>query len=122
MVKKHFAGCANGSTKPAQVADYSLDPCVEEELWDIWEFIARDNPDAATHVINAVYETMVTLADHPGMGRLRNFHSPRLKNIRSWRVSGFDNYLIFYRSVPKGIQVLHVYHGAWDIDRLLGEK
>ena len=104
------------------MARYILDPGVEEELWEIWEFIARDNPDAAERVIEAVYETVVTLANHPGMGRLRRFRNPRLKGIRSWRVSGFDNYLIFYRGVSKGIQVLHVYHGARDIDHLFGEK
>jgi plasmid stabilization system protein ParE len=36
---------------------YILDPCVEEELWGIWHFIAQDNPDAATRVIEAAYET-----------------------------------------------------------------
>jgi hypothetical protein len=37
-------------------------------------------------------------------------------------VSGFDNYLTFYRPIPEGVQVLHVYHGARDIEALFGEK
>jgi plasmid stabilization system protein ParE len=41
--------------------------------------------------------------------------------VRSWRVSGFRNYLIFYRIVPEGVQVLHVYHGARDLDALFEE-
>jgi plasmid stabilization system protein ParE len=36
---------------------FILDPCVEDELWGIWYFIAQDNPDAATRVIEAAYET-----------------------------------------------------------------
>jgi len=44
---------------------FILDPCVEGELWDIWRFIARDNPDAATRVIDAAYDTFKTLAAHP---------------------------------------------------------
>ena len=62
------------------------------------------------------------LAANPGLGRLRKFRNPRLKGVRSWLVSGFDNYLIFYRAVPGGIEVLHVYHGARDIEALFGEK
>lgn len=98
-----------------------LDPIVEEELWSIWRFIAKDNPDAATRVIEAAYETFNTLAANPGLGRPRKFRNSRLLGIRSWRVTGFDNYLVFYRIVPNGIQVHHIYHGARDLESLFGE-
>jgi toxin ParE1/3/4 len=99
-----------------------IDPCIEEDLWDIWCFIAQDNPDAATRVIEAAYETFKTLAANPGLGTRRRFRNPKLRDVRSWRITGFDNYLIFYRPVPEGLQMLHVYHGARDIDALFGEK
>jgi plasmid stabilization system protein ParE len=98
--------------------EYTLDPCVEDELWGIWHFIAQDNPDAATRVIEAAYETFKALAANPGLGRRRRFGSPRLRDVRSWRISGFENYLVFYRAAAGGIQVIHVYHGARDIDAL----
>ena len=98
-----------------------LDPCVEDELWGIWHFIAQDNPDAATRVINAAYETFQMLAANPGLGRRRQFHNPKLHDVRSWRISSYPNYLIFYRAVADGIQVNHVYHGAQDIEALFGE-
>lgn len=101
---------------------YILDPCVEDELWDIWHFIAQNNPDAATRVVEAAYETFKSLAANPSLGSVRRFRNPRLRGVRSWRVTGFENYLIFYRPVPDGVQVLHVYHGARDIEALLGEK
>ena len=84
---------------------FILAPCVENDLWTIWEFIAKDNPAAATHLVESAYETFVTLAITPALGRSRKFRDPRLKGIRSWHISGFDNYLIFYRPVPEGIQV-----------------
>jgi len=99
-----------------------LAPCVEDELWGIWKFIAQDNPDAATLVIEAAHETFKSLAGTPGLGRPNRFRNPQLKGIRSWRVAGFENYLMFYRPVPGGIQVLHVYHAARDIETLLGEQ
>jgi toxin ParE1/3/4 len=104
------------------VAEFILAPCVESELWEIWDFIARDNPRAATRVVEAAYETFKTLAVTPGIGRLRKFRDARLNGVRSLRVAGYDNYLIFYRPIAGGIQVLHVYHGARDIEALFGEK
>jgi toxin ParE1/3/4 len=104
------------------VAEFILASGVEEELWAIWEHIADDNHDAATRVVEAAYETFKTLAATPGLGRLRKFRNPRLIGVRSWLIAGFDNYLIFYRAVPEGIEVLHVYHGARDFESLFGEK
>jgi toxin ParE1/3/4 len=103
------------------VSKFILDPCVEDELWGVWHFIAQDNPDAATRVIEAAYETFKTLAANPGLGRPREFRNPRVRDVRSWRITGFENYLIFYRGVADGIQVHHVYHGAQDIEALFGE-
>ena len=99
-----------------------VDPCVEDELWGIWRFIAKDNPDAATRVIEAAYATFKTLAANPGPGSPRRFRNPQLRDVRSFHISGFKNYLIFYRPVAGGIQVNHVYHGARDIEALFGEK
>jgi toxin ParE1/3/4 len=120
MVRKRFAGSARGSRK--HVPRFILAPCVEDELWAIWSYIAKDNPDAATNVVDSAYKTFATLATDPALGRSRKFRNPRLKGIRSWQVSGFNNYLIFYRPVLEGIQVLHVFHGARDIEALLGKK
>jgi toxin ParE1/3/4 len=104
------------------VPKFILAPCIEDELWAILQFIAQDNPHAATRVIDAAHETFKNLAATPGLGRPHKFRNPQLKAVRSWRVSGFDNYLIFYRPIPDGVQVLHVYHGARDIEALFGEK
>src|SRR5581483_9494793 len=101
--------------------EFILAPVVEHELWAIWQFIARDNPDAATRVIEAAYETFAKLAANPGLGRkkipkLASFWRPFFPHHR------FENYLIFYHSIANGIQVLHVYHGARDLESLFGES
>jgi len=104
------------------MADYSLDPCVEQELRAIWRFIAQDNPEAATRVVEPPYSTFGLLAANPGIGRKRRFQNPRTRQVRSWAIRGFDNYLIFYRPVPDGVQVLHVFHGARDINSLFAKE
>lgn len=104
------------------MAEFVLAPVVEDELWEIWGYIARDNPDAAARVIDAAYDNFKLLAARPALGRLRKFHNPRLKGVRSRVLSGFDNYVIFYRPMPDGIQVLHIYHGARDIEALFDKQ
>jgi toxin ParE1/3/4 len=104
------------------VARLILDPCVEGDLWEIWEFIAKNNPDAATRAIEAAKATFRMLAENPALGRKRRFHNRRLDNIRSFRVSGFENYVVFCRAIAAGIEVLHVYHGARDIDSLFDKE
>ncbi|MEI9893724.1 MAG: type II toxin-antitoxin system RelE/ParE family toxin [Chthoniobacter sp.] len=101
---------------------FVLAPCIEGELWDIWSFIAKDNPDAATRVVEAIGETFKTVAATPGLGVARKYRNPRLLNVRFFPVSGFENYLVFYRPTFEGIEVLHVYHGARDLDRLFDEN
>jgi len=95
-----------------------LAPCIEGELWDIWSFIAQDNPDAATRVIEAAGETFKALAATPSLGVARKHRNPRLRDVRFFPISGFENYLVFYRPILEGIEVLHVYHGARDLERL----
>ena len=46
----------------------------------------------------------------------RAFRQARLRDVRSIHVTGFHNYVIFYRVVSDGVQILHVYHRARDID------
>ena len=104
------------------MGDYWLDPCVEDELWGVWKYIAKHNPEAATRVVEAAYETFESLATTPGLGTLRRFRNSRIQGVRYWRVSGFDNYLIFYRCITGGVQILHVYHGARDIEALFGDE
>lgn len=98
---------------------YSLSPQAENDLWEIWRFIARDNPSSATKVVEAAYKTFGVLAASPKIGKAHpDLVSPE-HQIRSMRVAGFTKYLIFYRPVDRGIQVLRVYHVARDGGSLL---
>jgi toxin ParE1/3/4 len=103
------------------VSQILLEPCVERELWNIWLFIAEDNPEAASRVIDAAFNTFRLLSRAPLIGKDLHFRHPNLRNVRSFPVSGFTNYLVFYRPVSDGIQVLHVFHGARDLEALLDE-
>ena len=104
------------------MAKIILSEYVEPELAAIWEFIAFDNLDAADRFLDAVENTFRQLARMPGLGRPRLFRQSALKNLQSFRIGGFDNYLVFYRSLPDGIEVFHVLHGARDLEGFFAEE
>ena len=85
----------------------------------ISEYIAEDNIDAGFRFLIAAEEAIHQLTLHPELGRPQSFRAPRLRNLRSWRVSGFENYLIFYRYSPGVLEILRVIHGARDLRRAL---
>jgi toxin ParE1/3/4 len=71
---------------------------------------------------DAVHATFQALLDMPGMGKVRPVGNPCIADIRQWVVSGFGKYLIFYRIVSDGIEIIRVLHGARDIDRILEDE
>jgi toxin ParE1/3/4 len=101
------------------VASYVLAACIESELEEIWDFIAKDNPEAAEKVVAAIEETFQILAENPGLGRPKKLKDSRLRNLRFRSVPRFENYLVFYQEIATGIEVFHVYHTARNIKALL---
>jgi toxin ParE1/3/4 len=75
-----------------------------------------DNPDAADRFLDAAHLAFRELARTLGLGRPRKFPQTQLHHFHSFRIKGFNNYLVFYRSVPDGVEVFHVLHGARDLE------
>ena len=63
--------------------------------------------------------TLRSLLKSPGKGRIFVSSNKALVGIRSWLMSGFP-FLIYYREVDDGIEIVHVLHGARDRDNILG--
>jgi toxin ParE1/3/4 len=91
---------------------------IEQDLPDIYAFIARDDPAAATRVLDAVDETFDQLARHPDSGVSYLTRNPRLQAVRMFPITGFPDYLIFYRAEAGSIRILYVTHGARHLARL----
>ena len=96
---------------------------VKSPVWDdlrkIGKRIAKNNRDAADRFFTAAEQTFELLSQHPRIGRVRSFSIP---GVRSWAVSGFPNYLIFYLPTATEIQILAVLHGARDLPRVIEER
>lgn len=85
---------------------------VFEELVNLSFYIAQDNEDAAQRFLAACDETFMFLANNKNVGAMRTFRDSSLKDVRMWRVKGFEKYLVFYQPLSDGIKILHVVHSA----------
>jgi toxin ParE1/3/4 len=63
----------------------------------------------------AVHETVLRIAEWPGLGHRRHFQAPELTHIRSIQVKRpFDCHLLFYMESDT-LRIERVMHGARDL-------
>jgi toxin ParE1/3/4 len=87
---------------------YRLSKQAQCDLADIRHFIACDKPAAADRQIEAFFRRFQMLTAHPNLGELR----PDLaENLRSFSLG---NYVIFYRPMINGINIVRVVSGYRD--------
>ena len=86
----------------------------EAQRWleDIFEYIAADNPAAATTTVEGIYERAQILSTFPEIGHRY------LVSSRNVRILLYGHYRIAYLvKVDGNIDVLGVFHGSLDITR-----
>ncbi len=93
-------------------------PAANRDLIDCFVYIGKDSEESATRFLRAAEDTFLELARMPGMGIVASFSRSRDRNLRRWRVRGFENFLIFYVLIEDGIEVIRVLHGAREIEQL----
>ena len=85
----------------------------DEDLMDIWVYIAQDNPKAADKLSDEIERKFILLAGQPYLGPARPDIAPEL------RYFPVGSYLILYREITDGIEVVRVIHGARRLNSLL---
>ena len=84
----------------------------EGDLVEIWLFIAQDSPDAADRFLDLLAQKCEILAKSPQMGRQRDDLGAALRSFPVGR------YVIFYRLIEDGIEVVRVLSAYRDLGRL----
>jgi toxin ParE1/3/4 len=87
-----------------------ITPAAEEDLINIWVYIARNNEEAADRVYREAKETFELLANSPGIGTPYHPRRTQLKGVRFFPIHKFHSYLIYYREQSEGIEVIRVLH------------
>jgi toxin ParE1/3/4 len=77
--------------------------------------------EAGLRFYDACEESFSLLASYPELGVRRDFGFSILADLRVWRPKGFDDYLIFYRPLQDGIEVLKLINGTRDLPVLIAE-
>lgn len=84
-------------------------PAARQDLLDIFDYIARDNPSAAAKWVEKIEQRCKLIATTPEFGDKRPEYGT---NIRS---SAVGRFVIFFRPVADGIEVVRVIPGDRDI-------
>ena len=91
-----------------------------QDLVDIFRYYAREAGfRVARRFFAQVDATLTRLAGMPGIGTHYEHDHPALAAVRYFPISRFRSYVIFYRPVTDGIEIIRVLHGARDIDAIL---
>ena len=89
----------------------------EAERWlrDIYDYLAQDNPEAASRVIEGIYEKTQLLRQFPELGHKYEGHPGQ-----DIRILVYGHYRVAYLIKRNNhIDILGVFHGALDIERYL---
>jgi plasmid stabilization system protein ParE len=99
------------------VNKYVLNVDAEQDLNEIWEYIADDSIDAADRWIDKLFDAFGSLAQSPGMGHKRE--DLTAFPVLFWPVGA---YLILYRVQAEWIEIVAVTQGARDIPSFLSQR
>jgi toxin ParE1/3/4 len=95
-------------------------PQVEQDLINQFSYIARDKIEPAERFLRVAEESFDHLAANPLAGQKWESPLRQLTGIRVYPMpSPFRNYLVFYRPIEDGVEVLTVLHGARDLQAVL---
>ena len=79
------------------------------DLDGVWDYIARDNPAIADHLLDKIAATCEMLERQPMIGEARPDLAVNLREVP------VGNYVIFYRPLTDGIEVVRVLHAARNV-------
>jgi toxin ParE1/3/4 len=94
---------------------YKISQLAEQDLEDIWVYLAQNNQIAADKQIANILNRLPMLAQFPDIGQVRDDLGEKL---RSFPVKP---YIVFYIQLDDGIEVVRILHHSRDIDRLFSE-
>ena len=89
-----------------------ITPQANLDLLEIGDTISKESHGAAKRFRQKVEYTFQMLTKMPELGERCSSAHPKYRKVRVWRVSGFSNYLIFYRIGEETLEVPRVVHGA----------
>lgn len=91
-------------------------PRAKSDLAEIWDYIADDSEARADTFVDTIDGKFRTLAERPNIGRARE---ELAEGLRSFPVG---RYVIFFRPISNGVEIVRVLHGARDLYSIFQEE
>ena len=95
---------------------YRLSPLSVRDLDEIGSYVGDRSVRAAIRLIDAFQRQFELLSERPRIGRARPDLRPEL---RSWP---HGSYIVLYRVIEGGVEIVRVVHGARDLVSVLNEE
>lgn len=98
------------------MSSYSFTPEAVNDLGGIYSYVAHEDMVAARQLLDRITELFRKLSTMLGLGRKR----PELgQDIRSFPTG---KYVIYYRVVEEGVQLMRIMHGARDVEKMFKQN
>ncbi len=92
---------------------------VREDIIAIYGYLHKRSPQSAERVLDAIEQSIRSLAKTPGVGRYWNTPDGRLEGIKVTTVRPYRSYLIFFRAAGDEIEVFRIVHAARELEPLV---
>ncbi|WP_435017749.1 type II toxin-antitoxin system RelE/ParE family toxin [Tundrisphaera sp. TA3] len=98
-------------------------PAADRDLIRLYRWFARSSGlRAADRFFREAESTLIRLQGVPNLGSPYRAEDPAFGSLRFCPISRHRSYLIFYRTIPDGIEVYRILHGARDIHAILSDE
>ena len=81
--------------------------------------LTAEAPEIALRFREAVRRTIQSLSQNSNVGPRYSSGNPRLQNLRSWPVAGFEAIRIYYALDEDALHIIRILHGKRDVRRIL---
>lgn len=92
------------------------------DILEHYRWFAHRSPSTAERFLESLEVTSRLLAENPKIAAIYPGSEADVPGLRRWPVSGFDNYLIFFREEEGDLSITRVLHAAQDILSLLKQN
>lgn len=92
-------------------------PAASRDVDDIWDYYATAaSLETALRLVTSIVEAANRIAAHPLRGRSRSDLRPDLRSVRA------PPFVVFYKTEPRGVEVVRVLHERRDLPGALDEE
>ena len=97
------------------ILTFDILPAAKQDIVSYGDYLAERDISVAWRFADAVDAMIEMLCRNPELGE--RLHADPTGQIRYRTISGFTNYLIFYRRVDSVLEVVRILHGARDYEQ-----